>query len=88
MQKVIESSFEMGNIDFRRDNGKGTQWFVLKLDCGHIVGRYTRPLNDIPPKEVHCEFCLKDDTRIASNIDYTSDRVGWERHTFKGTPRI
>jgi len=87
MCKVIESSLEFGNLTLFREKGGGTQWFVLKLDCGHIVGRYTRPKEETPPKRVSCEYCEKNKFRIEKNYDFTSDLEGFLRNSDTGLPK-
>lgn len=87
MQKVIDSSLEFGDLNIFREDSHSTQWFVLKLKCGHIVGRYTNPKNEKPPKKVLCEYCTKNERAIQKNYDYTSDKIGWGRYSNTGLPK-
>ena len=85
--KVIESSLEFGNLDLFHEKGGGTQWFILKLDCGHIVGRYTAPKKEKAPKRVFCEYCENNLEIIQKNYNYTSDEKGFERYLDTGLPK-
>lgn len=80
-------TLEFGNLDLFHEKGGGTQWFVLILDCGHLVGRYTRPTNEKPPKRVRCEYCEKNTKVIEKNLDFTSDKCGFERNSLNGLPK-
>jgi hypothetical protein len=89
MEKVIKANWECGIINFNSsENGSRTQWFILDLECGHRVGRYTSPKNDSDkhPKSVQCEYCQSNQIAISKNYDYTSDSKGWMRDQDSGLP--
>ena len=63
---------------------------MLKLSCGHIVGRYTnmKKASVTPPKRVKCEYCSENEKAIQRNFDYTSDAEGWAKNQHTGLPRL
>jgi len=89
-KKVIDSSWESGCLNFVGIAPRSTQWWVLVLECGHIVGRFCSPKtnSDISkPEYVTCEYCSNNKKAILKNFDYTSDDAPYERYPDTGLPK-